>query len=114
MMMVRIVYLSALLAVVAADSEPLTLLEKEKLAELNNGDEDDRPPGVSVRVVGGDQVTSKSKYPFLVEWEGELFMKRNLVLDLDSMFLTTFHVVCACTILFIAPRRCQMWRLHDS
>jgi hypothetical protein len=72
-MMLRIASLSALLAVVAADqptSGPLTLLQKEALAGLSNKDE--KPPGVQVRVVGGDQVSSKSKYPFLVEWEGEL------------------------------------------
>jgi hypothetical protein len=66
-MMLRLASLSVLLAVVSA--EPLTFEQKEELAKKS--DMDDPPPGVQVRVVGGTQVTSKSKYPFLVEWEGK-------------------------------------------
>jgi hypothetical protein len=111
--MMRIASLSVLIAVVAAD--PLTLLEKEKLAGLSNREE--TPPGISVRVVGGTKVTSKSKYPFLVEWEGELVVheKRNMivskerVLDLDGIYYKHFLLYP-----FVAACRCQMWRLYDS
>ena len=66
----RIASLLAVVAVGQVAAQPLTLVEKEKLASLS--EKDDTPPGLSVRVVGGNTVTSKSKYPFLVEWEGEL------------------------------------------
>lgn len=44
------------------DDRPLTLLEKNKLqkASKNGG----LKSGLEVRVVGGDQVTQESKYPF--------------------------------------------------
>lgn len=49
-----------------AQRPPKTLLEKNKSAKetprLN-------PQGLDTRVVGGNQVNSKSKYPFYVEWE---------------------------------------------
>lgn len=52
-----------------ADEEPplppLTLLEKNKLAKGGK----DLKPAIDIRVVGGDQVTQRSKYPFFVEWE---------------------------------------------
>ena len=57
---------------------PATLDEKNRkhaLAELEKaGKAKNLAPGLQVdtiqtRVVGGSQVTSKSKYPFFVEWE---------------------------------------------
>lgn len=50
--------------------EPLTLLEKNKNAELAKGGKSSGPkPGIDVRVVGGTKVTQESKYPFFVQWE---------------------------------------------
>jgi trypsin len=47
---------------------PLTLLEKNKLAKDTKG-KGGLPSGIDMRVVGGQQVTQESKYPFFVQWE---------------------------------------------
>lgn len=68
------------------DDRPLTLLEKNKLqkASKNGG----LKSGLEVRVVGGNQVTQESKYPFFVEWEDA---KCGASLIYDDIALSAAH-----------------------
>jgi hypothetical protein len=106
--MMRIACLAALVASVVAEEPlpPMTLVEKEKNAALN--DDEEKAPGISVRVVGGDQVKEKSKYPFLVEWEGGL----TACAVLNQRTDIAGYAQRSTTLLL--PSRCQMWRFHDS